>query len=505
MYNFLKKYRFLVIVALAIVIFIISYINYSNSKELIREKYEGRQKLVEKNILETVNYINDSYQIAEEQLNAEMKEYSQIMREKYKVNPDVMNWDLEQLKNEFEDYDIYIIDKNLKIIRSTFKDDIGLDFSKYGSFSKILRRRLNSDSFSADRLDLATATGEIKKYSYMPTHDNKYLSELSIKVQEKYSSLRRLDMFGDASNLTEEYDMVEEISFYSVEPIHYNVGKLRSSKKPYINPDVAEVEEKLASQTIISDEMQSKTINTDEKSYTYKFFPAFIADTGEQIKGWNSYVVGIIYNNDIMTNEMDKHRNLYTINIFLMVIVFAVFIAIVVYLLNKFEYQAYHDQLTSLANREYFEDRFLELKNKVANNNKKIGILFLDIDKFKKINDEYGHNVGDKVLKEVAMRLEMNLKSKDCLARLGGDEFVIMIADINSKKQLLKVAKRVIKAFDETLKIGDKELFIKLSGGISVYPNDGKNLEKLLKNADYAMYKAKEGDKDLEFSDGLNE
>ncbi|MGM0409363.1 MAG: diguanylate cyclase domain-containing protein [Bacillota bacterium] len=503
MYKFLKKYRFLVIVALAIVIFIISYINYSNSKKLIKEKYEGRQKLVEKNILETVNYINDSYQIAEEQLNSEMKKYSQIMRKKYKENPDVMSWDLEKLKKEFEDYNIYIINKDLKIIRSTFKEDIGLDFSKYSSFTKILKRRLNSDTFAADRLDLATSTGEIKKYSYMPTHDNNYLLELSINVQEKYPSLRRLDIFGDASDLTEEYEMVEEISFYSVEPIHYNVGKLRSSKKPYINPDVAELEKRLASQTIISDEMQNKTINTNDENHTYKFFPAFIADKDEQIKGWNSYVVGLIYNNDVMANEMDKHRNLYSLNIFLMIIVFAVFIAIVVYLLNKFEYQAYHDQLTSLANREYFEDRFLELKNKVANNNKKIGILFLDIDKFKKINDEYGHNIGDKVLKEVAMRLEKNLKNKDCLARLGGDEFVIMIADINSKKQLFKVAKRVVKAFDTTLEVGEKEFNIKLSGGISIYPTDGKNLEKLLQNADYAMYKAKEKDKDLELSDDL--
>ncbi|HKL74427.1 MAG TPA: GGDEF domain-containing protein [Halanaerobiales bacterium] len=498
MNNILKRFKYIIIIVLALTIFVISIANYQSTKEVIREKYESRQLMIERNILQTINNINDSYKIAEEQLNEEMREYSQVMINKYKNNPNVNEWDLQKLKERFEGYNIYIINDNLKVIRTTFEKDLGLDFSKYKSFAKILRDRLNGDTFVVDRLDLATQTGEIKKYSYMPTPDNKYLLELSINAQHKFPSLKNLDLFGDASQLTEEYNLIEEISFFSVEPIDYEVAKLRSSKKPYLEPDVAEVEDELARKAIINKESQSKTIKNNGNEYTYKFFPALFADREDRDGGWNSYVVALKYDNQVMQQEIAKHRGLFSLNIILMLIVFISFISVVVYLLNKFEYQAYHDQLTGLAGRKLFEEKFEKQKNKAKGNSNKFAILFLDIDKFKRINDEYGHNIGDHVLKNIAVRLKSNLKSKDCLARLGGDEFVIMIADLGSKEQAEEIGYRILKVFDEPIVIEGQQLKINISGGISIYPEDGKELENLIKNADYAMYQAKKGEKDLE-------
>jgi len=496
--NLLKRFKYIIIIVLALTIFVISIANYQSTKEVIREKYESRQLMIERNILQTINNINDSYKIAEEQLNEEMREYSQVMINKYKNNPNVNEWDLQKLKERFEGYNIYIINDNLKVIRTTFEKDFGLDFSKYKSFAKILRDRLNGDTFVVDRLDLATQTGEIKKYSYMPTPDNKYLLELSINAQHKFPSLKNLDLFGDASQLTEEYNLIEEISFFSVEPIDYEVAKLRSSKKPYLEPDVAEVEDELARKAILNKESQSKTIKNNGNEYTYKFFPALFADREDRDGGWNSYVVALKYDNQVMQQEIAKHRGLFSLNIILMLIVFISFISVVVYLLNKFEYQAYHDQLTGLAGRKLFEEKFEKQKNKAKGNSNKFAILFLDIDKFKRINDEYGHNIGDHVLKNIAVRLKSNLKSKDCLARLGGDEFVIMIADLGSKEQAEEIGYRILKVFDEPIVIEGQQLKINISGGISIYPEDGKELENLIKNADYAMYQAKKGEKDLE-------
>jgi len=496
--NILKRFKYIIIIVLALTIFVISIANYQSTKEVIREKYESRQLMIERNILQTINNINDSYKIAEEQLNEEMREYSQVMINKYKNNPNVNEWDLQKLKERFEGYNIYIINDNLKVIRTTFEKDLGLDFSKYKSFAKILRDRLNGDTFVVDRLDLATQTGEIKKYSYMPTPDNKYLLELSINAQHKFPSLKNLDLFGDASQLTEEYNLIEEISFFSVEPIDYEVAKLRSSKKPYLEPDVAEVEDELARKAILNKESQSKTIKNNGNEYTYKFFPALFADREDRDGGWNSYVVALKYDNQVMQQEIAKHRGLFSLNIILMLIVFISFISVVVYLLNKFEYQAYHDQLTGLAGRKLFEEKFEKQKNKAKGNSNKFAILFLDIDKFKRINDEYGHNIGDHVLKNIAVRLKSNLKSKDCLARLAGDEFVIMIADLGSKEQAEEIGYRILKVFDEPIVIEGQQLKINISGGISIYPEDGKELENLIKNADYAMYQAKKGEKDLE-------
>ncbi|MFW6409882.1 MAG: GGDEF domain-containing protein, partial [Halanaerobiales bacterium] len=94
MENFFNKFKYIIIIILALTIIIISFTHYSNIKEVITEKYQHRQQLVEKNILQTVNYIDDSYRIVEQQLNQEMREYSQIMLEKYRKNPEIMDWDL---------------------------------------------------------------------------------------------------------------------------------------------------------------------------------------------------------------------------------------------------------------------------------------------------------------------------------------------------------------------------------------------------------------------------
>ena len=433
----------------------------------------------------------------EQQLNQEMKQYSKVMKEKYQQNPEVMDWNLEELKQKFGDYEIYIINNELKIVKTTYKKDLGLDFSRYSSFAKVLRERLEGDSFTVDRLDLATQTGEIKKYSYMPTPDNQYLLELSIEVQDKFPSLEKLDMFGDATELTEEYDIVEEISFFSVEPIKHQVAKIRSSKKPYVQPDVKEIEDEMARKTVLSGEVQTRVVENGKNDYTYRFFPALVSEWREG-KGWNSYVVGITYNDQVMLQEIKKHKNLFFMNILIMSIVFVSFIAIVVYLLNQFEHQAYHDQLTDLANRELFAQEFQKLKKDVDKSEGKLGILFIDVDKFKKINDNYGHDMGDKVLEKIAARLKHNLKSKDTLARMGGDEFVIALTDINTKKEAIDIAYRVISVFEDPLLINDKKIYINVSGGISIYPEDGNHLEELIKNSDYAMYQAKKKQKDIE-------
>ncbi|MFW5996239.1 MAG: GGDEF domain-containing protein, partial [Halanaerobiaceae bacterium] len=396
---FLNKFKYAVIIILALILMFISYTNYQSIKNVIRGKYESRQQLVEKNILQTVDHVRDSYGIVETLLNQEMQEYSQVMREKYREDPNVMDWDLEELKDKFGDYEIYVIDSNLKIIKTTCEEDLGLDFSRYGSFSKELKKRLEGDSFAVDRLDLATQTGEVKKYSYMPTPDNKYLLELSIEAQDKFPSLERMNMFADATDLTKEYEMVEEISFYSVEPNDHQVAKLRSSKKPYLQPDVSEIEDELARQAILTNEAQTRVSETAENNYTYRFFPALVA--GED-GGWNSYVVGITYNDRVMLREISRHRNLFSLNIAIMILIFIGYIAMVLYFLRKFEHQAYHDQLTGLADRELFVEEFARLKKEADRRGEKVGIVFLDVDGFKMINDNFGHDTGDRVLKDIA-------------------------------------------------------------------------------------------------------
>ncbi len=495
MNEYFDRIKYILIIALFLIIVFISYTSYRSTVEVIEDKYNHRQQLVEKSILQTIIYINDTYKIAEQQLNQEMEEYSLIMREKYKHNPDVMGWDLESLKEEFGDYEIYILSSELEIIKTTFPKDLGLDFSVYSGFSQVLRERLEGDSFTVDRLDISTSTGEIKKYSYYPTHDNKYLLELSIEAHRKFPVLRNLDIFGDATQITEEYEMVEEISFFSVEPINKGVAKLRSSIVPFVTPDISETERELARNSIMSNEEQSTVINAKGNYYLYKFFPALISaeDDKEQ---WNSYVIGIKYNDRVMLEEINRHRSLFLINSIIMIVIFVLFILVVIYLLRKFEHQANHDQLTGLANRKLFKEKFDSLRVSAEKNRNKLAIIFLDIDKFKEINDNYGHNIGDKILQDVARRLKEIFRKEDIISRLGGDEFTIALNGIISKEEAIKAADKLIGKFKEPLIIEGNEFVINVSMGISIYPDDGTYLEELIKKADHVMYRAKNEQKD---------
>jgi diguanylate cyclase (GGDEF)-like protein/PAS domain S-box-containing protein len=153
---------------------------------------------------------------------------------------------------------------------------------------------------------------------------------------------------------------------------------------------------------------------------------------------------------------------------------------------------AYYDALTKLPNRELFHDR---LKNSLAQSSRQktmVALMFLDLDRFKNINDTLGHRAGDKLLKAVAKKLQNCTREMDTVSRLGGDEFTIIIPAITGIEDAAKVAKKIIDSFSESIRLDDDtELFSATSIGISIYPDDGSNDEELIKNADTAMYRAK--------------
>jgi len=155
-------------------------------------------------------------------------------------------------------------------------------------------------------------------------------------------------------------------------------------------------------------------------------------------------------------------------------------------------HQAFHDALTGLPNRMLFKDR-LTLEIAHAKRSKQmLAILFLDLDRFKLINDTLGHGVGDQLLKIVAGRLIGYVREDDTVARLGGDEFTVLLPEISQEENAAKVARKILEAIREPVYIGDHELYITTSIGVALYPNDGEDAESLLKNADTAMYRAKE-------------
>jgi diguanylate cyclase (GGDEF)-like protein/PAS domain S-box-containing protein len=163
---------------------------------------------------------------------------------------------------------------------------------------------------------------------------------------------------------------------------------------------------------------------------------------------------------------------------------------------DKFRYQAYHDALTCLPNRLLFLDRLEQAIAQAQRNNEKIGVMFLDLDKFKMINDTLGHDIGDLLLQEVAVRLGKNSRQGDTVARLGGDEFVAILPNIKGVDDTIDVAARILKSIDK-FNLDENEIKTSTSIGISIYPDHGGDVESLVRNADRAMYQAKKSGKGI--------
>lgn len=158
---------------------------------------------------------------------------------------------------------------------------------------------------------------------------------------------------------------------------------------------------------------------------------------------------------------------------------------------EKIRYLAYHDSLTGLPNRLLFTERLAQALTRAKKQQKLAGVLFIDLNRFKMINDTLGHSTGDRLLQAVANRLNKCVRTSDTVARLGGDEFTILLPDLSRVEDCIKISKKIVHRFQKPLKVGRREFHITPSIGIATFPKDGNDAETLLKNADAAMYKAK--------------
>ena len=168
---------------------------------------------------------------------------------------------------------------------------------------------------------------------------------------------------------------------------------------------------------------------------------------------------------------------------------------------QEMENLAQHDALTSLPNRRLFLDRLANAITRARRSSRPLALLFIDLDKFKDINDGLGHEAGDAVLQSVAKRLTAAVRESDTVARLGGDEFVVLLENIDSSDKVAELAANLCRSMQEPLPYANQILHISMSVGVSLYPQDGQTLDQLINNADRAMYQAKaDPDKRVHFA-----
>lgn len=154
-------------------------------------------------------------------------------------------------------------------------------------------------------------------------------------------------------------------------------------------------------------------------------------------------------------------------------------------------HQVEHDTLTGLPNRNLLQDRLTQAIKKASRDQKVLGVIFVDIDKFKSINDTLGHDAGDVLLKTIASRMQNSVRETDTVARMSGDEFIVLLDGCKDISDIFIAIKKLVASFQTPLTLGNESFKVTMSMGVSVYPNDGESASMLLKNADIAMYKAK--------------
>ncbi|MDQ7067022.1 MAG: GGDEF domain-containing protein [Sulfurimonas sp.] len=158
---------------------------------------------------------------------------------------------------------------------------------------------------------------------------------------------------------------------------------------------------------------------------------------------------------------------------------------------RRLEALAHFDTLTKLPNRSLFYDRLHKTINGAKDDNKQFALFFIDLDRFKQINDSLGHHIGDEVLKIISQRLLVVVKKKFTIARLSGDEFTIIMESENVEKDATSLVKEILEVCTQTISISGETLYLSASVGISIYPQDAHEANDLVKFADTAMYKAK--------------
>lgn len=242
----------------------------------------------------------------------------------------------------------------------------------------------------------------------------------------------------------------------------------------------------------------------ESESYIIKKEPHdYLIFNGYILKDYKNKVVGSFIFMDEMSYYMNTIYYLRLISAITTILLVLIIVFLIYKLINRYtaeltaqkdilNYQAHYDSLTGLSNRVLFNDRLEQAVEKGKRQESKFALLFIDLDRFKQINDSLGHSIGDEVLQIIAKRIQGVVRREDSISRLGGDEFTILVQDLKQETDASLLAQKIIYSFSEPINIENYTLYVTTSIGISIFPNDGINANNLLKYADAAMYKAKE-------------
>lgn len=352
-----SKLYLIPIILVFVAILTVYYNNYKETKEIIESEYRAKIDLIEQSIYNETKYTGIISKLVENDISDKMEEYSNILINKYKEEPNLLEWDLNKLKVEFTNMDIYILDKKLTIVASTVDEEIGLDFKLYKDFVQLLEKRLMGNKFESDMINFSIQNSEMKKFSYMPTPDNKYLLELSVNIKEAYPEVKSLNIVYLSDELVDKYPFVEDIRVYKYntdDKASYELDTMRNKVRKY--ESLKEDRDEYVKRALETDEAQEQIVTYNNNTYRLKYTPYTNYYEDSRLTWWDSYVSEIIYNDEILIQSISHQKNVLLRSIIILSILYFGFAYTIIYLVQKYRDRANKDYLTKLPNRKRFEE-----------------------------------------------------------------------------------------------------------------------------------------------------
>lgn len=482
----MKKLRLKLLVSLItfalILVAVMSYVNRQILVLDIQEQEATNRILIEDHILKDMEAVDNAHLYFDQNVSDQMESVLEELVSYYEENPSISDWDLQQMKKE-HGMDIYILDKTNTVIYTTFEHDKGFSFSECcKSFSKLLDERRDSGVFYTDGIDVSTTTGAIRKFAYLGTPDHNYLFELGIDLND-VPVFQTFNFVTTANALVEKYrDLIE------VKTINAGGIFLDDSQGTRIAvSDQSELFQeyyKKARKTMKPTEYKKKLKNGYVE--TFRFLPY----EAETVRGESTNrVVFVKYGNFSELAALSKNTKQFWFLLVIALVTSFIMLLVIIRLLTKTINLATYDSLTGVYNRATYMSKMDSLLKKRKENTP--GLLLIDLDNFKQVNDYFGHVEGDKVLIQTASILNEATKNKGFVVRLGGDEFAIVLydADDNIIQQLAESILQKIRNFKSTNTRSWATLSVSIGGAI--YDRVDESEINLFVRADQALYRSK--------------
>lgn len=484
--NFRRRITVLFLCMIWLVALSVFALDYSKVSRVIVESNETELGLIQSSVIQALTSVDTAYTYFDKDVALKMEKHTGELMRRYDQGEDPKDWDYDELKDRFG-MDVYVLDDSNTVVYSSFKKDIGINFSECCTdFSTLLDERRNSGGFYHDGLDTQQQTGEIKKFSYQGTKDGKYIFELgySLENDEIFESFSFLRVTREIQIM---YDIVERIKVYNSE------GYLLESNKgkKYMIDDRRMGYLRKAFET---DRVVEVEVVEDGKTKYLRYVPY---NNGKDKGISTSRVVEIEYNKARLHDTMGNMRFTFYIQLLAFIIISIFLASITSKMVASPMYLAFHDSLTGLKNRAAYDS----MVNRLISKGIPFGMLLIDLDNFKTVNDQLGHEKGDMILKYVANVLNDCVRDTDLAIRLGGDEFIIVAEGVQTHEDLYIVAQRIRERlsllgdsytdFDFECYQTINEIGVTMSIGGVLYPTDGLDIDELFAKVDSSMYDSK--------------